>query len=88
VSVADLDFERKRRTNDNVDLTPRDLLRLALEDMDKGEYPRAAKCMILILDESEEGGLTQHPYRCGMTRTDEIAHLEAWKLERLESWRS
>lgn len=88
MSVSDLDFERKKRTNDNLELTPRDLLRLALGDLDKGDYPRPRKCLILIVDEDDEKRLRLNPYRSGMTRTEEVAFLEIWKSERIDAWKA
>lgn len=89
MSVADLDFERKRRANDNADLTPRDLLRLAMEDLDKGDYPRASKCLLLIIeaDDDPEQKTIHHHYRSGVTRAEEIAFLDMWKLREMERWR-
>jgi hypothetical protein len=87
-STVDLEFERKKRTNDNGDLTPRDLLRVALEDLDKGDYPRASKCLILIIeaDEDPDNRTVTHQYRSNLSRTEEIAHLDCWKQRRIRAW--
>ena len=87
--VVDIDFERKKRTNDNADLSPRDLLRLALEDLDKGDYPRASKCLLLIIEADDDPAqkTVHHHYRSGVTRAEEIAFLDIWKLCEMERWR-
>jgi hypothetical protein len=86
--VADFDFERKKRSSDNGDLSPSDLLRMALEDLDKGDYPRASKCLVLIIeaDDDPTARTVHHQYRSNVTRSEEIAFLEVWKRRRLDAW--
>lgn len=86
--AIDLAFERKKRSDDNVDLTPDELLRYALEDCRNGDYPRASKCLIVIIeaDENPEAKTLHHYYKSNMTRSEEIAHLEVWKRSRLREW--
>lgn len=87
--VADIAFERKKRTNDNTELSPRDLLLLALEDLDRGDYPRASKCLLLIIEADDDPAqkAIHHHYRSGVTRAEEIAFLDMWKLREMEKWR-
>ena len=78
--TTDLAWERKKRSNDNTVLTPADLLRMALEDLERGDYPRASKCMIMIVEAGgdESAKAEHHYYRSGMQRIEEVGYLAVW----------
>lgn len=83
--TVDLAWERKKRADDNVGLTPADLLRMALEDMENGDYPHATRCAILIVEEPED---KQEPakmsyYRSKMSRVEEVGYLAVWQRNRI-----
>jgi hypothetical protein len=82
----DLALQRKVRAGDNLDMTPDELIRVVLMDLENGDYPHATKCMVMILETRPDGTMEQFAYRSGLTRSEEIGHLEAWKYERLMSW--
>lgn len=86
MTAIDLEWERKKRADDNTELAPADLLRMALEDLERGDYPRASKCMILIVETGGEPGdrSKQHHYRSGMERIEEIGFLSVWTHRTIE----
>lgn len=84
---TDLTWERKKRTDDNSDLSPADLLRLALEDLEKGDYPSATRCAILIIQEPADKSepATMSYYRSNMTRVEEVGYLAVWQQNRIHA---
>jgi hypothetical protein len=86
--TADLAWERKKRADDNDKLTPAELLRMAAEDLERGDYPHATRCIILIVEEPEDKNMRSpvHGYRCRMTRAEEIGYLEMWQHSTIERW--
>jgi hypothetical protein len=84
--IVDLDFERKKRELDCMAITPDELMRLALDDLQNGDYPNAKKCLLLIVEEDAEGRRRIHPYRSGVTRPEEVGFLSQWQFYRMRAW--
>lgn len=86
-TIEDFHIERLRRETDNKNVTVRDLLAVALADVDRGDYKNPKKAMVIIIDEVEEdGSSTIESYRCGMTQPEEIGWLEAAKQHTWKRW--
>jgi hypothetical protein len=86
-NTADFHIERLRRNPDNKDVSVRDLLALALADIDRGDFQKPTKAIIVIIDEVEgDGTSTVESYRCGMTRPEELGWLEAAKQHTWKRW--
>lgn len=84
--IVDLTWERKKLSDNNTELSPADLLRMALEDVERGDYPHASKCMILIVETDETPGVRAHHhyYRAGMERVEEVGYLAIWTQRTIE----
>jgi hypothetical protein len=88
MSVVDLSLEKKKRVDDNGAVTPEELLRMALEDLQKGDYPHATRCLIMIVEENPDPNKPAHlhHYRCRMGRVEEIGYLDMWKDARIRRY--
>lgn len=87
-TTVDFHIERLRREADNANVSVRDLLSLALADIDDDAYKNPSRAIIIIIDEVEDnGGIAVETYRCGMTRPEELGWLEAAKQHTWARWR-
>lgn len=86
MKVIDLDMQRIEREPDHRKVSVVDLLRLALKDATEGETKGATKAMIIVIEELEEKTEVVR-YRCGVSRSEEVAHLEFAKVFAIDRWR-
>jgi hypothetical protein len=85
---VDLAWERRKRQDDNDKLRPIDLLKMAVDDLERGEHPHATRCIIILCEEPEGSDRTEMiGWRCRMSRAEEVGFLEAWKAGSLRRWR-
>lgn len=89
-TVTDFDVERLDRKRDSLwahDVTPEQLLKLALLDCSKHEG--VFGCYItLIRRREEDGGLQTQNYRSGLNRLEEVAYRQLGLVEQLDAWRN
>lgn len=76
---------RADRAKDNAEITPADLLRTALYDLEEGKAKWDGLLMLGVARQ-ENGDLTFNVYRSNVSRSDELVLLEFAKLRHLERW--
>lgn len=83
---VDLSFERRKRLGmeDNSSLSPADLLKQALADVEKmGTNEASADRAYILLAKQTPGGFGFAAYRCGMNNLEEIGLLDVAKQDAL-----
>lgn len=85
--MSELERARIDAQRNNTKVTPEQILRLALDDLRRGEV-KADACLIYLIKKpaGDECG-TRNVYRSNMDRPDEVAYLEYFKMRTLEDWR-
>lgn len=87
-NIENFQLARLRKEVDNKNVGVRDLLSVALADIDRGDYKNPKRALIIIIDEIEgDGSSSVEMYRCGMDRAQELGWLEAAKQHTWLRWR-
>lgn len=86
MSVIDLGLAKSRRIEKALDMSPRQLIDLVKDDFERGDFKNPVGAIVLIIDETEDGGRIIESYRAGVDRAEEIGYAEAWKVQRLNDW--
>lgn len=86
--ITELERARIDAQRNNTTVTPEQILRLALDDLRRGEV-KADACLIYLLKKpaGDEAG-QRNVYRSNVDRMDEVAYLEYFKMRTLEDWRN
>lgn len=84
MSTIDLSIEKARRAESNFEITPKQLLRMVLDDLEKGV--EKADGMMIILLKKGDGDWERSTYRSCLNRMEELAVLELSKDSLLERW--
>ncbi len=85
--VTDLSIERLRREGDNAKLSPRDLVTLIADYLDKGEGDGKPVRMVAIIEFEHEERNSVESFRSGCTRYEEVALLALHHAKQVEDWR-
>lgn len=86
--TSDIRIERARRLDDNSKISVRDLLALALADLERGDFKNPARAIILIVDEPEGEPGTTNSYRANMTSPEQVGYLQTEIIAVIERWRN
>lgn len=84
--IDQLAVARTRREDDNANTKPIDLLQTIIADIQDGEI-QADGVIVIAVHRPEDGDWSSERYRCGMSRTDELAYLELAKDSFIRDWR-
>ncbi len=92
-AVVDLNKKREldglRKARDNSAVTPRQLVDLIADDLDKEDPANKPVRMIALIEVDEPNGRrTLLSFRSNCTRAEEIAILEVHKAAQVEDWRN
>lgn len=85
--MTELERARIDAQANNSKVTPEQLLRLALDDLRRGDVQADAALIFLIKKPAGDAHGTRNVYRSNMDRPDEVAYLEYFKWRTLEDWR-
>ena len=88
MSIVDLNTARVEREQDNKKVSVEELLRLALDDVVKGEIKKPLCAFICIVDEGDGDNppWTLQGYRCQLSRHEEIGLIEVFKAQQIGKW--
>ena len=83
--IDQLAVARVRKENNNVKVSPVDLLQTVIADLQDGNA-KADGLIILLVDRAGDAWETER-YRCGMTRADELAFITLCQDLIIRKWR-
>lgn len=84
-NLTDIERARINRADDNSKVTVRDILRAALDDLDRGELV-ASSCLLIFVDRPEVGDWSLESYRANITRDEEVSTLTMAQHRALHRW--
>lgn len=86
-AVVDLSLERIERGDMSCQqVTPEQVLRLALRELDQTEG--ITKCYVTLIQETPEGPITTINMRSRLSRQEEVAFRQLGVHEAIDSWRA
>lgn len=88
MSVEDLSLRRVTKQTDNTKITPVDLLKKILHDIETGETKADAVLVLMIAgaNDPDDPNWDRTTYRAGMSYQTEICLLELAKKRAVERW--
>ena len=86
MSVVDLQMARLERETDNTKVSVEELLRLALKEVTDGDLKGATRAFMCIVVEGEDRRETLEGLRCGLSRSEELGYIEAFKMQSWKHW--
>ena len=83
--LTDIERARIDRAKDNTKVNVRDLLRLALDDLDNGEL-KCDGCILVFINRPEVGDWDQDIYRSNIDRCAEVSMLTVAQHRAIKRW--